>query len=155
MNKAFLNIPKPARAILFYFLQWTWGLPQNLVGLLLLPFLRGKRFRYHGALVTVYRQRDSAKNHSGFSLGMFIFIPEGWSEYNKKHLVVHEYGHTVQSLILGPLYLPAVGLPSVIWSHRFCRRYDVYRRRGIAYTDKYPEHGADRLGEYVTGEKPY
>ncbi|MBQ6332043.1 MAG: hypothetical protein IJI34_04650 [Clostridia bacterium] len=155
MKKAFQKIPKPLRAVLFCFLQWTWGLPQNLVGLLLLPFLRGERYRYHGALVTVYRKLRFTKNRSGFSLGTFIFIPETWTEYDKKHVVVHEYGHTVQSMILGPFYLLFVGLPSVIWSHRYCRRTPIYRSRGVAYTDRYPEHGADRLGEYATGEKPH
>lgn len=155
MNKAFLKIPKPLRAILFYFLQWTWGLPQNLAGLLLLPFLRGRRYRFHGALVTVYRRLSFTKNRSGFSLGSFIFIPEAWSDYDKEHIVVHEYGHTVQSLILGPFYLLVVGLPSCIWSHRYTRRSTVYRSRGVSYTDRFPEHDADRLGEYATGKKPY
>lgn len=155
MKKTFEKIPKPLRAVLFHFLQWTWGLPQNLVGLLLLPIFRGERFRFHGALVTVYRRLRFSKNRAGFSLGSFIFLPETWTEYDKKHLVVHEYGHTVQSLILGPFYLFLVGLPSVIWSHRYDRRVSVYRSRGVAYTDRFPEHGADRLGEYATGEKPY
>ena len=155
MKKAFQRIPEPLRAVLFHFLQWTWGLPQNLVGLLVLLFLRGERYRYHGALVTVYRKLRFAKNRSGFSLGSFIFMPETWSAHDKKHIVVHEYGHTVQSMILGPLYLPLVGLPSVIWSHRYCRRTPIYVQRGVAYTDRYPEHGADRLGEYATGEKPH
>jgi hypothetical protein len=153
--KAFQTIPKPLRAVLFHLVQWTWGLPQNLVGLLLLPFLRGERRRYHGALVTVYRKQRLINNNAGFSLGSFIFIPETWSAYDKEHIVVHEYGHTVQSLILGPLYLFVVGLPSCIWMHRYNRRRSVYRGRGVNYTDRFPEHGADRLGEYVTGKKPY
>ena len=155
MKKAFQNIPKPLRGVLFHAIQWTWGLPQNLIGLLLLPFLRGTRCRYHGALVTVYRRLRFTKNRSGFSLGSFIFLPETWSDYDREHFIVHEYGHTVQSLFLGPLYLPVVGLPSCLWLHRFQRRRAVYQSRGVAYTDRFPEHGADRLGEYATGEKPY
>lgn len=155
MNKGFMKIPKPVRGVLFHLLQWTWCLPQNLAGLVLLPFLRGERYRYHGALVTVYRRLKRFSNRSGFSLGSFIFIPEAWSAHDKKHLVVHEYGHTVQSLMLGPLYLPVVGLPSLLWSRRYDRRLIAYRIRGVAYTDRFPENGADRLGEYVTGEKPY
>ena len=27
----------------------------------------------------------------------------------------HEYGHTIQSYILGPLYLLVIGLPSILW----------------------------------------
>ncbi|MBO6061397.1 MAG: hypothetical protein J6P98_04695 [Clostridia bacterium] len=155
MKKGFEKIPRTLRGILFHLIQWVWGLPQNLLGLLLLPVLRGRRSRYHGALVTVYESKKWLNNRSGFSLGTFIFIPEAWSEYEKRHLLVHEYGHTVQSLMLGPLYLFVVGLPSVIWSKRFERRRRVYRSRGVSYTDRFPENGADRLGEYVTGEKPY
>ncbi len=143
------------RGALFALMQWTWGLPQNLVGAALLPLFRGRRFRYHGALVTVYRGMRKLTDNSGFSLGSFIFIPEAWSDHDKEHVVVHEYGHSVQSLILGPLYLPVVALPSVIWSRRYTKRWKTYRARGIGYTDRFPENDADRLGEAVTGEKPY
>ena len=155
MEKGFRKIPRALRGVLFHLVQWTWGLPQNLAGLLLLPILRGKRHRFHGALVTVYRSKKWLSNTSGFSLGTFIYIPETWSEHDKKHLAVHEYGHTVQSLILGPLYLPVVALPSVIWSRRYVRHARAYRSRGVGYTDRFPENGADRLGEYVTDMKPY
>lgn len=155
MKKGYEKIPRALRGVLFHLIQWTWGLPQNLVGAALLPILRGERRRFHGALVTVYRKKSWLKNRSGFSLGSFIYVPETWSEHDIKHLTVHEYGHTVQSLILGPLYLPVVGLPSVLWSHRYMKRQPVYRSRGVSYTDRFPENGADRLGEYVTDIKPY
>lgn len=155
MEKGFLKIPKPLRAALFHILQWTWGLPQNLVGALLLPILRGERYRFHGAVVTVYNNVRFLSNRDGFSLGSFIFIPRGWSEYDREHLRVHEYGHSVQSLILGPLYLPAVALPSVIWVRVYAKRRAVYRSRAVEYTDRFPENWADRLGEYATGERPY
>ena len=32
-----------------------------------------------------------------------------------KRLLVHEYGHTIQSLIFGPLYLIVMGIPSTLW----------------------------------------
>ena len=154
MRRFFHSIPKPVRAVLFHVLQWTWGLPQNVFGALASLVLRGERFRYHGALVTLYRPVKSISNRFGFSLGSFIFMPEGWSEGTRRRLVVHEYGHTVQSLMLGPLYLLVVALPSVIWSKRYFRTGSKYLTRGIAYTDRFPENEADRLGEYATGESP-
>lgn len=153
--KAGSKIGKLARGALFTLVQWTWGLPQNLLGAALLPVLRGRRFRYHGALVTVYRGFGRLLGNSGFSLGSFIFMPETWSDYEREHIVVHEYGHSVQSLMLGPLYLPVVAIPSVIWSKRYSKKHAAYRKRGIAYTDRFPENDADRLGEAVTGEKTY
>ena len=54
----------------------------------------------------------------------------GWSAFVLKH----EYGHAVQSAILGPLYLLVVGVPSLIWSNlpalkrwRMRTGYDYYR----------------------------
>ena len=94
------------------------------------------------------------------SLGPFIFL-HGPSDSNdplasvERPLLVHEYGHTVQSLILGPLYLLVVGLPSVLWSLRFSRHSVRYLSRGIDYTDRFPENEADRLGELATGEKAH
>lgn len=137
---------------MFHFIQWTWGLPQNILGLILLPFFRGERYRYHSALVTVYRGMKKLTGGAGFSLGSFIFIPDSWSDYDKSHIVVHEYGHTVQSLILGPFYLFVVAVPSVIWSKMYSKHYKKYKSLGIAYTDRFPENSADRLGERATGD---
>lgn len=155
MKRSFEKIPKALRAALFYLLQWTWGLPQNLFGALTALVLKGERTRYHGALVTLYRPVKFLSNRNGFSLGTFIFMPEAWPDNVKKQLVVHEYGHTVQSMILGPLYLPIVGLPSVIWSKRYFKGYTRFASRGVRYTDRFPENWADSAGEYATGEKPY
>lgn len=57
-----------------------------------------------GAVVT------SWKLGSSLSLGMFIFTR---TPYDLK-LVQHEYGHTVQRLILEPLWLFVIGLPSLV-----------------------------------------
>ena len=154
MRPRVYRIPRPLRGILFHILQLTWCLPQNIVGGVAALLFRGKRYRYHGSLVTVYRGEKLAKKLGAFSLSAFIFVPEIWPENYRRHVVVHEYGHTVQSLILGPFYLLAVGLPSVLWANVYCRREPRFKKLGIGYTDRYPENGADRLGEYFTGEKP-
>lgn len=66
-------------------------------------------------------------------------------------LLVHEYGHTIQSLIFGPLYLFAVGIPSIVWSF-----LPVFAKRredaGISYFSVYPERWANKLGEKITGD---
>lgn len=119
-------------------------------------------FLHHGALVTVW------KPHYGLSLGPFVFL-NAWEgavkdemtsgdtprfveyvpgAYLDDRLLVHEYGHTVQSLILGPLYLPVIGLPSVIW----LRAPRLARRRHNAassYYAFYTERWANHLGERV------
>ena len=88
---------------------------------------------------------------------------------------VHEYGHTVQSMILGPFYLLAVGLPSIIWARRWSKSQSTavpasvrsggeeklsrslkrrLKLKGVRYTSRYPENWANILGRYSTGEEP-
>lgn len=130
------------KLLLYYFIQWTWGLPQNLIGLALRLFCRGKNEpKFHGAAVRRWGISGSA------SLGMFLFLDRNASQKT----LVHEYGHSVQSLILGPLFLPVIGLPSLLWAG-FGERYR--RRRGRSYYWFYPERWANRLGAYATGENP-
>ena len=149
-----MKLPRVLRAIFFYILQATWCLPQNILGAAALLFFRGRRTKYHGSLVTLYRgDAEKAMRFGAFSLSCFIFIPEVWGEEYSRSVLVHEYGHVVQSLMLGPLYLPVVGLPSVIWANRYQKRFTRYSAKGIRYTDRFPENEADRLGEKVTGEK--
>ena len=56
-----------------------------------------------------------------------------------KRLLVHEYGHTIQSLIFGPLYLIVMGV------HK--------RNNGVSYFSFFTEKLANYLGEKVTKEK--
>lgn len=150
-----MKLPRVLRGILFHILQVTWCLPQNILGAIISLFLRGERFRYHGSLVTLYRGEERAKKLGAFSLSGFIFMPACWREHYRKTVVVHEYGHVVQSLMLGPLYLPVVGLPSVIWANFYTKKNAKYRSNGVRYTDRFPENEADRLGELVTGERAF
>ena len=131
---------------LFYLLQWTWGIFQNVLGFFVFVFLHlkdkdRKVFMYKGAIVTMWKQKTSA------SLGMFIFL--GIAD---RRILIHEYGHSIQSIILGPLYLPFIGIPSLIWCHhptlRKLRRKGTYR-----YSSFYTEKWANHLGEKATDEE--
>ena len=121
----------------FYILaQCTWGLPQTLIGLAVFAVcrIRGCRsFFLGGAVCTEWRRRD------GISLGMFIFCPSGGGIH------LHEFGHTLQSLMLGPLYPLAVSLPSLIWAG--LPLFEKMRReKRIPYSRLYCEGWADRIG---------
>ena len=120
---------------LFYTVQWTWGIVQNLIGLALFLCLIGRRHRlFHGAVVTTW------KLGSSLSLGMFIFTR---TPYDLR-LVQHEYGHTIQSLILGPVWLFVIGLPSLVW----CGCFGKWREKhNVDYYSFYTEAWANRLGE--------
>ncbi len=91
--------------------QWTWGLPQTLIGAALYAVHRkDDHFDYRGARATSWNK------DTGISLGKFIFVPRRAGGSADRFLLEHEYGHTLQSLILGPFYLLAVGAPSILWN---------------------------------------
>lgn len=144
--------------ILYFLIQWTWGILQTLLGgIVLLLNIRNKHFWYHGALVTVWKAKSSV------SLGMFVFITDEPYFYEKlkdtyttqelsNRLLVHEYGHTIQSLILGPLYLIIMGVPSTLWG--FLPNLNKKRKeQQISYFAFFTEKWANVLGEKITGKK--
>lgn len=120
-------------------LELTWGFLQSLSGLVVFLFSKKERVFFHrGVLVTRWGMKGS------LSLGFFVFV----SGDGDCELVLHEYGHCLQSLILGPLYLFAVGLPSLLWAGLpVCRRYR--RRRSVSYYSFFTERWADRLAGVV------
>ncbi len=125
-----------AKQALFVLLQCTWGLPQTLVGLAVYLICRArgcKRFFFGGAVCTEWRRND------GVSLGLFIFCPEGGGIH------LHEYGHTFQSLLFGPLYLALVSLPSLLWAGLPAFRR-MRREKNVPYSRLYCEGWADRIG---------
>ena len=128
----------------FYSLiQWTWGLPQTLAGAgLHLMHRKDRHYRYHGAVVTEWKRND------GVSLGKFVFIPERKKPADD-YLLKHEYGHTLQSLVLGPAYLVVIGLPSFLWNRT---PYFVRMRKetGKSYYSLVFENTANRLGAHAS-----
>ncbi len=146
------------KGILYFVWQWTWGFLQSALGFFVfLRHIRCKHYVYHGAVVTEWKMRSSV------SLGMFVFVTENPFFYEKlkeqytlmelsERLLVHEYGHTVQSLLLGPLYLIAIGIPSTLWG--FLPSLNRKRRdEGLSYFSFFTESWANVLGEKVTGRK--
>ena len=69
---------------------------------------------------------------------------------DSERILVHEYGHTIQSMILGPLFLPIIGIPSFIWE-TFFLFVRLRRKKHIDYYNFYPEKWANRLGSKNTG----
>lgn len=133
--------------ILWYLLQFTWALPQNLAGALrFLCCLRKKHGLYHGAILTRVRRK---RFRGGWTLGCFIFLTEPLTPEEEHDLLIHEYGHTVQSLILGPFWSLMIGLPSTLWCRLPCFRR-LRQRKGLSYSSLYCEGWASALGEKYT-----
>ena len=88
--------------------------------------------------------------HEGaaISLGLFVlwtdkdngFVPVGAENRD------HELGHALQSRLLGPLFLPVVGVTSTV-RLAYAVGYRLLRgRRWGGYYDGFPERWADELG---------
>ena len=128
--------------LLFCLWQWIWGLPQNLLGFLLMLYHRhDPRSTYRGCMVIHWGGSGS------MSLGMFLFI----GNKSDRRVLVHEFGHSVQSMILGPLFLPVMGIPSFLWCNLQPFR-KLRRERNVSYYRFYPESTANWLGSLVTKE---
>ena len=131
--------------VLFIILQCTWGRPQTLIGLGFFLANRKRSHRmYRGCIDTQW------KHHGGLSLGLFIFTPPD-GQSNAQLIRVHEYGHCIQSLLLGPLMI-FVGIISVAWGNLpyFAR---LRKEKHLPYTACFVEAWASSWGEKVTGEK--
>ena len=128
---------KTVQKWLFRAVQWTWGLPQTLLGLLVLLAHWDCRREEHRGAVAVRWGRPT-----GLSLGMFLFLPPSEDRW----YLLHEYGHSLQSLLLGPLYLPLVALPSVFWC-RFPPLRRLWTSGRVAYDAVYPENWATAWGK--------
>lgn len=132
------------RRFLFYLVQWTWGLPVNLAGgiaFLICTKIKKRRWQRFGYARIVYLPW----NAGGLSLGLFIFMKD--QPQNKKwtyNTRIHEYGHTWQCLLLGPLYYLVVALPSAIW----CNCFEGYRKKNnVSYYKLYCEKWANVWGQ--------
>ena len=143
---------------IYRLVQCTWGVLQTIAGFVVfLCNIHSPHFAFEGAVVTRW------KNPASVSLGMFLFVadePYFFRRYQKEftkeelseRLLVHEFGHTVQSLVLGPLYLPVMGLPSSLWGFLPCLIKLRHEKR-TSYFSFFTERWANSLGEKWTGKK--
>ena len=116
---------------ILHFFIFIWTLPQSLVGLTLV-IMYGLSFKTKYKSAYIYDKFPA----EGISLGYFIFFDD--YEYTVSEVdIKHEYGHFVQSLIFGPLYLLVIGISSEL-NYRF--------GFSESYYDFWTEKWADKLG---------
>lgn len=93
-------------------LKYFWQLPQLIAAFIYYWYLKSKdeildTCTCQGAIVFIKR-----KSCGSVTLGSRIFLSPRATDTT----VRHEWGHTRQSLILGPLYIIIIGIPSIIWA---------------------------------------
>jgi hypothetical protein len=139
-----------ARAGLF-----LWELPQNVLGIANLALqraagnVRGARFERERLMIEL--EGDGA-----VSLGLFVFFAtkdNRWVPVGPENRD-HEYGHSIQSRRLGPLYLPLVGLPSTARVLYAIAHHTLRGKRWDGYYRGWPERSADVLGGADTSLRP-
>ena len=120
---------------------FIWQLPQHIVALIYFGYLvmmckdLGIDSRYKQAIVIPCIMRGAV------TLGKYVFVGLN-SEYRKT--VKHELGHTIQSKILGPLYLIVIGIPSITYCG-LRRIFPSLRKKN--YYDFFSEKSANYLSE--------
>ena len=120
---------------------FIWQLPQHIVALIYFGYLvmmckdLGVDSRYKQATVIPCVMRGAV------TLGNYVFVGLN-SEYKKT--VKHELGHTIQSKILGPLYLIVIGIPSITYCG-LRRVFPSLRKKN--YYNFYTEKWANNLSE--------
>ena len=100
-----------------YVSRFTWESKQTVLGNFVSHF-RNNFWRtnveyYHGATLV---NRNGHRNGWGVTLGAYINGYNLEADPQKERTFAHEYGHTKQSKVLGPLYLSLVGIPSIVGS---------------------------------------
>ena len=133
---------------LYWFIQLTWGIITTTLGFLVTFILRCfGRPSYkngYGMITTV------GGNWGGLSLGPFAFCgtynekdSKAYYPYWYEHTRRHEFGHSFQVLIFGPLWLFVVALPSAIryWYQRL-----TPKKKHKEYDDIWFEYTASKWG---------
>lgn len=117
-------------------LLWVWQLPQNIIGLFMLLLMLPENSISLPGVKVFYSKRM----RGGISLGNYIIVRTGNENDNT---LKHEWGHSRQSRLFGPLYLLVIGIPSLLWAAFFNEK-----SKG-SYYDFYTEKWADKLGGVV------
>lgn len=134
--------------ILYWIISLTWGgllsIPGLLITLFVIIFLKGKPHR-NGCSYIV----EVGGNWGGLELGC-VALCGNYSSSNTRwfeHTRRHEFGHSIQQLIFGPLQMFIVGIPSATryWYQR------IRSNKGLKnkpYDSIWFENTATRWGTY-------
>lgn len=147
---------QPLRGLGQALTRFEWELPQVGLGYLLAQWrnILGKVERVDtvDGVTFVTGRHWERHSYAGVSLGCFanMWVSdrigedfEGYARRSPFHIYGHEYGHTVDSQLWGWLYLPVVGLPSLISQALGMNPKARHRHESF-----WVERRADRLGEH-------
>jgi len=130
---------------------WIWQFPQMLAGVICVKTTGAVKqtFITKDGRIIAWHKFNQNKNRfnqffSGASLAMYVILPE-----ENEPDIRHEHGHSRQSLYLGPLYLPIIGIYSAVfcnlWDRLLHKSWD-WEQRDKWYYGRWTEAWADKLG---------
>lgn len=97
----------------------VWELPQMLFGWIFYLITRKAHVqRIVLPSITIITFNKDVNSSVAFQLGKYIFLGGKYFNSTSEHVLFvleHEYGHKIQSKYLGPLFLPLIAFPSIIW----------------------------------------
>jgi hypothetical protein len=146
-------------SILFWLVSCTWGIVMTSIGALVTGFLNLVKIvgKWFGKDLKIKAHQNGCSfitevggNWGGLELGAFALCGN-YSESNPswfRHTRYHEFGHSIQHLYFGPLYIFIIAVPSAV--RYWCQR--ILQRQGVKfppdwYDSVWFEGGATKTGE--------
>lgn len=136
--------------------RFSWELPQLCIGYAVAQWRLAvgnvSRVDTLNGVTFLTKTNPLKHNYAGLSIGCFVnmWIPDAniqdFKQYALRspfHIYAHEYGHTVDSQLWGWLYLPVIGLPSLV-SQALGLSQKVHHHHDTFWV----ERRADRLGKH-------
>lgn len=135
-----LEIKNKYLSYLVNFLLCIWQITQIITGVIFLAIFHNYEI-YHNedAHIKVIKvNKGHLLGGACFSSGPFIFVTPNCDD----NTIRHETGHSVQSMLFGPLFHILVSIPSVVrfWIRRIKNKSDEW------YLSQWPESSAEKLG---------
>lgn len=111
--------------LLFYLIQFTWGILMNVIGILVTLFMLITVHKIHRIGPNFYTVCKKAEGF-GFELGFFFVVGADCEE--DEYIITHECGHGIQNMLFGPLFILLIWIPSMI---RYWYRELKYYKKGL------------------------
>ena len=115
----------------YYALSFTWGIIMTVIGFLVAGALRlvGKKPIKEGPCWCFI----VGENWGGVSLGPVMLVSP--ANYAAGRTVKHEFGHSLQNCVWGPLFPFVIAIPSAgRWN-----KFRILRKKGIKPTEEYDD----------------
>ena len=134
---------------LYHTLCWTWGIIMTLIGACVAAVCSAMGYKAQKHAGAIYYEVGK-KPWGGICLGQYFFCSPGATKHTKDH----EFGHSLQNCIWGPLFPFVIGIPSFVR----CQKFNSNIKKGIPNEEDYYaiwfEKEASEWGEKIADQWP-